>query len=806
MFVSKLSQILEYTKEEAIRTGWQIMTPNHFALGLLRHMDNAACEFLLEHGINLGRLKQRITGMVEQQSILPEAEWNNVTISPELKNMLEASSHIISEDKNHEETLVYLIFLQQMDSSCLKELLPEYGVTPELVMDKIQEYRPTDKAMESTNPEDLLTEFGRDLVKDAEDGKLDPVVCRDKEIERIIEVLNRRKKCNPLIVGESGSGKTALIEGLAMRIAEGNVPFTLLGRSIISLDIISIVAGTKFRGDFESKMQSILNAVKEHPEVIVFIDELHTLVGAGGQNGAIDAAEMVKQAIAKGELQCIGTTTPDEFRKVIEKDSSLERRFQKINIEPPTPAQTVEILRKVAPKYENFHNVQYGDDAIEACISLSTKYITHRSLPDKAIDLLDEAGAKATAGRCTVPDEFYRLADKLHKIREKKRIAIANDNSASAATQRKAEIKTEDKIHELIHRVRYPKNRQMITAEDIQNVTAEITGIPVSKIAQSESRRLLDMSETLKHKVIGQDYAVENVVKALIRSRAGLKDPDKPIGTFLFLGPTGVGKTHLAKLIAEYLFDTPDAIIRLDMSEYMDKFTVSRLIGAPPGYLGYNDGGQLSNKVRQKPYSVVLLDEIEKAHPDIFNLLLQILDEGRLTDSSGTYVDFRNTVLIMTSNVGSRDLNDFGQGVGFSSGSFAETGYNKKIIDKALCKVFSPEFLNRLDDIIYFNKLGMEEISKIVDIEMSGLYRRAEEAGFPITLTDRAKEFLCKKSYDIKFGARPLKRAISHYVEDVVAEAIISGDHSKGILITLDLAPAKDRLLIAPHHALGHAQ
>lgn len=797
MLGSAFINILEYSKEEAIRTGWHFITPDHLILGILRHRDNAACDFFKEHGINLDWLKTRISSEIALDTIIPEDEWNDVGISPELKKVLDASSHILSKESCTEETLVHIMVILQIKDSSFKRIISEYEITQEQILNKLQECNNHDVHGYYTESEELLNEFGRNLVKEAEDGKLDSVVCRDKEIERIIEILSRRKKNNPLIIGESGSGKTAIIEGLAIRIANGQVPFTLLGRSIVELDIISIVAGTKFRGDFESKMLEVLNAVKEHPEVIIFIDDLHTLAGAGGQGGTIDAAEMIKRSIAQGEFQCIATTTPDKFRRVIEKDAGLERRFQKIIITPPTLEQTAEILRNIVPQYASFHHVKYTEDALAACISLSSKYITNRSLPDKAIDLLDEAGAKATFKRCSIPDEFYKLADKLHKIKDKKRQALANKQSSTAAIQRKEEIKIEEQIHELIYRIRFPKEKQTITAEEIRNITAEITGIPVSKIAQSESKRLLNMSNDLKRKIIGQDYAVENVVKAILRSRAGLKDPDKPIGSFLFLGPTGVGKTHLAKLIAEYLFDTSDAIIRLDMSEYMDKFTVSRLIGAPPGYLGYNDGGQLSNRIRQKPYSVVLLDEIEKAHPDIFNLLLQILDEGRLTDSSGSYVDFRNTVLIMTSNIGSRDLNDFGQGMGFPSGTIRDIDYNKKIIDKALGKVFSPEFLNRLDDIVYFNKLGKEDISQIVEIEMSTIYRRAAEAGFPISLTNCAKEFICEKGYDSRFGARPLKRAINHYIEDVVAEAIITGNHYNSKTILLDLAPTKDKLIVS---------
>ena len=644
----------------------------------------------------------------------------------------------------------------------------------------------------------MLDSFGYDLTKAAMEDKLDPVVGREKEIERLAQILGRRKKNNPVLIGEPGVGKSAIAEGLAIRIAKKNVSRVLLDKRVVSLDIGSIVAGTKYRGQFEERMKAILNELAKNPNIILFIDEMHTLVGAGGAAGSLDAANMLKPALARGEIQCIGATTLDEFRQFIEKDGALERRFQKVIVEATGFEQTLDILQNIKERYQKHHNVVYQDEAILACISLSQRYITDRCLPDKAIDIMDEAGSRVHLKNIKVPKKILTLEKALEIIVAEKQDAVAASDFEKAAMYRDIEkIKRTELEGE---RVKWQQKQlaapAQVTAEDVAQVVSMSTNIPVSKIAQSEGNKLATMGNSLKEKIIGQDAAVETVTRAIQRNRAGLKDPNKPIGTFLFLGPTGVGKTQLAKVLAQYMFDSPDSIIRIDMSEYMEKHAVSRLIGAPPGYVGYNEGGQLSERVRRKPYSVVLLDEIEKAHPDIFNLLLQVLDEGRLTDSNGRHIDFRNTVLILTSNIGTKELKDFGNGLGFSNVSKRDTVANSRmIIEKAIKKAFTPEFLNRLDEQILFNPLTKEDIERIIEIELKDLYERVAQAGFKLKLGKDVKKFVADAGFDPQYGARPLKRAIQRYIEDPLAEKIISGEIKPGETIKLKLNKEKDGVL-----------
>ena len=634
----------------------------------------------------------------------------------------------------------------------------------------------------------VLDSFGYDLTKAAMEDKLDPVVGREKEIERLAQILGRRKKNNPVLIGEPGVGKSAIAEGLAIRIAKKEVSRVLIGKRVVSLDIGSIVAGTKYRGQFEERMKAILNELGKNPNIILFIDEMHTLVGAGGAAGSLDAANMLKPALARGEIQCIGATTLDEFRQFIEKDGALERRFQKVIVEATNYDQTLDILEKIKERYQKHHNVVYSDEAIKACISLSQRYITDRCLPDKAIDIMDEAGSRVHLKNIKVSKKIQTLEKALEIIVAEKQEAVAESDFERAAMYRDIEKRKRAELD--TEREKWQKKQNAtparVTAEDVAAVLSMATNIPVSKIAQSEGNKLASMSATLRERIIGQDGAVDTVTRAIQRNRAGLKDPNKPIGTFLFLGPTGVGKTQLAKVLAQYMFDSPDSIIRIDMSEYMEKHAVSRLIGAPPGYVGYNEGGQLSERVRRKPYSVVLLDEIEKAHPDIFNLLLQVLDEGRLTDSNGRHIDFRNTVLILTSNIGTKELKEFGKGLGFSNVSKRDTVANSRmIIEKAIKKAFTPEFLNRLDEQILFNPLTREDIEKIIDIELKELYERVSQAGFTLKLSKKMKKFVADAGFDPQYGARPLKRAIQRYIEDPLAEKIISGEVKPGETIKL---------------------
>ncbi len=832
---NELNDILAYAKEEAMRLGNYIISTDHLVLGILRHKGNITVEALVSLGADVAQLKGHIEEAIMAKEPVPIEKENMVTLSKASENalkimFLEARSlHVIKPDSSHLMLAILraqdgnaVKWLEQLDITYSKvrtlfasgNILEDEGTdSPEpeapAMQDENNEGEILERGKDEPHKEDkkgthtikigikkgpqggktpVLDSFGYDLTKAAMEDKLDPVVGREKEIERLAQILGRRKKNNPVLIGEPGVGKSAIAEGLAIRIARKEVSRVLLDKRVVSLDIGSIVAGTKYRGQFEERMKAILNELGKNPNIILFIDEMHTLVGAGGAAGSLDAANMLKPALARGEIQCIGATTLDEFRQFIEKDGALERRFQKVIVEATNFDQTLDILQNIKERYQKHHNVVYSDEAIKTCISLSQRYITDRCLPDKAIDIMDEAGSRVHLKNIKVSKKIQTLEKAIEIIVAEKQDAVAESDFEKAAMYRDIEKRKRTELDE--ERAKWQKKQNAaparVTAEDVAAVLSMATNIPVSKIAQSEGNKLAAMGATLKERIIGQDEAVDTVTRAIQRNRAGLKDPNKPIGTFLFLGPTGVGKTQLAKVLAQYMFDSPDSIIRIDMSEYMEKHAVSRLIGAPPGYVGYNEGGQLSERVRRKPYSVVLLDEIEKAHPDIFNLLLQVLDEGRLTDSNGRHIDFRNTVLILTSNIGTKELKDFGKGLGFSNATKRDTAANSRmIIEKAIKKAFTPEFLNRLDEQILFNPLTREDIEKIIDIELKDLYERVSQAGFTLKLSKKMKKFVADAGFDPQYGARPLKRAIQRYIEDPLAEKIISGEVKPGETITL---------------------
>ena len=642
----------------------------------------------------------------------------------------------------------------------------------------------------------VLDNFGTDMTKAAMENKLDPIIGREKEIERLAQILSRRKKNNPILIGEPGVGKSAIVEGLALRITQKKVSRVLFDKRVISLDMASVVAGTKYRGQFEERIKAILNELSKNPNIILFVDEIHTIVGAGGATGSLDAANMLKPALARGEIQCIGATTLDEYRKNIEKDGALERRFQKVMVDPTTAEETLQILHNIKDRYEEHHNVKYTEDALEACVKLTDRYITDRNFPDKAIDALDESGSRMHIANIQVPKEIEDLEVELNKVIEQKGEAVKAQKYELAASFRDTQRQLVAKLEtaEAEWKASLKEKPETVDGEMVAAVVSMMSGIPVQRIGESEGIKLVGMKDSLKASVVGQDEAVNKIVKAIQRNRIGLKDPNRPIGSFMFLGPTGVGKTHLAKMIAEQLFDSADSLIRIDMSEYMEKFNVSRLVGAPPGYVGYEEGGLLSEKVRRKPYSVILLDEIEKAHPDVYNILLQVMDEGHLTDSLGRKIDFKNTILIMTSNVGTRQLKDFGGGIGFNKNDAANKEFSRSVLQKALNKTFSPEFLNRVDDIITFDQLDKTSIEKIIDIELKGFNKRMTELGYIIDLSKEAKDFLANKGYDVQFGARPLKRAIQNYVEDEIAELILSGGVKEGGTISFEVDKENDKL------------
>ncbi|MDR0667694.1 MAG: ATP-dependent Clp protease ATP-binding subunit [Prevotellaceae bacterium] len=826
---AEVNQIINYSREEAMRLGNYLVEPEHFMLGIIRHEDNAAMRILSELSVNARLLKQRLEEAICTNKLIPLNEADKLMYS-KLANYILHQAFIESTflRANAPEAIHLLLALVRSEKTLVGQLLAKEEITYRSVFSfvsgaalplKDEIGLEEDELINHSNPSSakkdptpvkntgakkketpIIDHFSTDLTACAAEGKLDPVVGREKEIERLAQILTRRKKNNPILIGEPGVGKSAIVEGLALRIAQKKVSRILLDKRIIAMDVASIVAGTKYRGQFEERMKDILNELLKAQDIILFIDEIHTIVGAGGPAGSLDAANILKPALARGELQCIGATTLDEYRESIERDGALERRFQKIIVDPTSPEETLAILASIKDRYEAHHNVKYTPEALQACVTLTQRYITDRCLPDKAIDALDEAGSRMRITHISVPPEIVAMEQQLDILREQKREAVKQKDFLMAAQLR---ARTEPLEHRLERenqrwKDRQTQHRETVDAEQVAEVVSMIANVPIHRIAEAEGVRLLKMSDELKKRVIGQDEAIDKVVRAIRRNRAGLKDPNKPIGTFIFLGPTGVGKTQLAKELSEYLFDSDDNMIRIDMSEYMEKHSVSRLIGAPPGYVGYAEGGQLTERIRRKPYSVVLLDEIEKSHPDIFSLLLQVLDEGRLSDSNGRHVDFRNTVLIMTSNIGSRELNEFGQGVGFATSSKRESVADnaRAIIEKALQRTFTPEFLNRVDEQILFNPLNRDTIFKIIDIELDHLYRRIRQAGYDVEITDEAKNFVAEQGYDTQYGARPLKRAIQKYLEDNLAEAIIRRQLKPGEKLTVALNDDKNDVLI----------
>lgn len=820
-FTQQVSDIVVYGKEEANRLQNDHIEPEHLLLGILRDGECKAAEVLKSFYLDLKGIKNELETQLREKSIL-ENYSQDISFSEEASKILTLSkleARLMNDEKV--DTPHILLAIMRDNQNNAYKILEKNDVTYEKIIDRLkQEEAPfdgldfnddeeeegigrrgnadknNDGFGSSANRQTTQTEqkqadggtpyldnYGIDLTQAAEGGKLDPVVGREKEIERIAQILSRRKKNNPILIGEPGVGKSAIAEGLALRIVEKRVSRALFGKRIISLDMTAVVAGTKYRGQFEERIRAILTEVKKHPDVILFIDEIHTIVGAGSAAGSMDAANMLKPALARGEIQCIGATTLDEYRKNIEKDGALERRFQKVLVEPTSPEETLQILRNIKDKYEEHHNVTYTDEALEACVRLTDRYVTDRYFPDKAIDAMDEAGSRIHLTHISVPQEIEEQERLIEEAQQHKNEAIRLQNFELAASFRDRENQYTEQLERLKNewKEKLKDNRETVDAPQIEEVVSMISGVPVQRMAQAEGVRLKGMKQALLSKVIGQDKAVETLVRSIQRSRVGLKDPNKPIGTFLFLGPTGVGKTHLAKELAKNMFGTTDTIIRIDMSEYMEKFTVSRLVGAPPGYVGYEEGGQLTEKVRRHPYSIVLLDEIEKAHSEVFNMLLQVMDEGRLTDSLGRTVDFKNTIIIMTSNIGTRQLKEFGKGIGFT----AQTGENEKehansVIRKALNKSFAPEFINRLDEIVTFDQLDIASLEKIIDIELAGLYKRIEGCGYHLLLDQEAKRFVAEKGYDVQFGARPLKRSIQNHLEDGLAELIINEEPQTG--------------------------
>ena len=830
-FSQRVKDVLSYSREEAMRLGNDAVGVEHLLLGIIREGDGKAIHILSSLGVDLQSLRKSI----ETAVVVPDKKIRNQENLPLVKQAERAlkitylEAKVFSSDVIGTEHL--LLAILKDEDNIVSRSFNRYGISYHTVKEELNNMLANEKGqikpdvfsehpgnMAEDDPEDksfgggakktaesksktpVLDNFGRDLTRAAEEGRLDPIVGREKELERIAQILSRRKKNNPVLIGEPGVGKSAIAEGLALRIVNRKVSRALFNKRVFTLDLASIVAGTKYRGQFEERMKAVLNELEKNRNIILFIDEIHTIVGAGNASGSLDASNMFKPALARGEIQCIGATTLDEYRQYIEKDGALERRFQKIMVDPTSPEETVEILQNIKEKYEDHHLVSYTDDAIKACVSLTQRYITDRYLPDKAIDALDEAGSRVHITNIIVPNEIITIEERIEEVKIKKTKAISSQKFEEAAEYRDIERKLQNELESAKRKWEEESkiHRETVSEDNVAEVVAMMTGIPVQRIAQNESERLVKMEDELAHSVIGQNEAIKKVVKAIRRNRAGLKDPNKPIGTFIFLGPTGVGKTHLAKILAKYLFDTTDALVRIDMSEYMEKFSVSRLVGAPPGYVGYEEGGQLTEKVRRKPYSIVLLDEIEKAHPDIFHLLLQVLDDGQLTDSLGRKVDFKNTILIMTSNIGSRQLKDFGQGVGFATQSRREASseYARSIIENALKKTFAPEFINRIDDIVIFDPLEREAIHQIIDLELSNLFERVGQMGFSIEVTDKAKDFIVEKGWDSQYGARPLKRAIQKYIEDELAEAIISAQTKTGDHILVDFKENEDRLEI----------
>ncbi|WP_299381374.1 ATP-dependent Clp protease ATP-binding subunit [uncultured Lacinutrix sp.] len=835
-FSPRVKDVIAYSKEEALRLGHDFIGTEHLMLGLLRDGNGKAINILNALDIDLNHLRRKV-------EILSPANPNVTITSNDKKNLhltrqaeralkttfLEAklfqstsinTAHLLlCILRNENDPTTKLLNKLKVDYDNVKEQFKSMITNDDsnYIEPKSESFQDDDsKGNEGNESKDIfntptgksnkksktpvLDNFGRDLTAMAEEGKLDPVVGREKEIERVSQILSRRKKNNPLLIGEPGVGKSAIAEGLANRIVKRKVSRILFGKRVVTLDLASLVAGTKYRGQFEERMKAVMNELEKNDDVILFIDEIHTIVGAGGATGSLDASNMFKPALARGEIQCIGATTLDEYRQYIEKDGALERRFQKVIVEPTTVDETIEILNNIKGKYEEHHNVEYTQEAIEACVKLTNRYMTERFLPDKAIDALDEAGSRVHITNIDVPKQIIELEKKLEEVKETKNSVVKKQKYEEAARLRDDEKRLEKELS--IAQEKWEEdtklNKEIVSEDNVADVVSMMTGIPVNRIAQKESNKLAELPELINGKVIGQDEAVAKVVKAIQRNRAGLKDPNKPIGSFIFLGQTGVGKTQLAKVLSRELFDSEESLIRIDMSEYMEKFAISRLVGAPPGYVGYEEGGQLTEKVRRKPYAVVLLDEIEKAHPDVFNMLLQVLDDGYLTDSLGRKIDFRNTIIIMTSNIGARKLKDFGTGIGFGTASqkSQEDANARAVIQNALKKSFAPEFLNRIDDVVVFNALEKEDIHKIIDLELDKLLIRIKDLGYELELTETAKDYIAEKGFDKQYGARPLKRAIQKYVEDALAEEIITSNVSEGDKIIMDLDSKTDEITI----------
>ena len=810
-YSEQLHNVLLYSSQEAERLGNNYVGPEHLLLGILRNGSGKAIDILNGSHVSLSKIKQTIESQIRTDLEPSGQEIPTLKSTEKIKKIMELETRSLSAETADTEHLLLAILKEK--NNMAGDILSAEHLTydqakafiekPEIIMgssfsdeddddeDPRQKKKPGSAVGAKQSDTPALDTFGTDITKAALENRLDPIVGRNKEIERLAQILSRRKKNNPVLIGDPGVGKSAIVEGLALRIIQRRVSRVLFDKRVVSLDMASIVAGTKYRGQFEERIKAILNELTKNPDVILFIDEIHTIVGAGGAPGSLDAANMLKPALARGEIQCVGATTLDEYRKSIEKDGALERRFQKVMVDPTTADETLQILENIQDRYEYHHNVRYTPEAIKACVRLTDRYITDRCFPDKAIDALDEAGSRVHIGTVSVPAEIEELEKRIEDLKKEKLKVLSEQRYELAGPIRDQEKQTQYQLEDAIKR--WEEEAQLhpetVDEEQVAEVVAMMSGIPVQRIAQAEGLKLRQMKDVLQSKVIGQDEAVNKIVKAIQRNRIGLKDPNKPIGSFIFLGPTGVGKTHLAKILAEFMFDSADSLIRVDMSEYMEKFSVSRLIGAPPGYVGYEEGGQLTEKVRRKPYSIILLDEIEKAHADVFNILLQVMDEGRLTDSLGRRIDFKNTIIIMTSNVGTRQLKDFGKGVGFNTSTTveADSEFSRGVIQKALNRTFAPEFLNRVDDVIMFDQLSKDSIASIIDLELKGIFGRVTAMGYKLELTKEAKDYIAEKGYDVQFGARPLKRAIQKYLEDELADVVLGGELEAGDTILMEL-------------------
>ncbi len=836
-FSPRLNEVLSFSREEALRLGHNAIGPEHFLLGILREGQGSAVMILKALDVDLTALRKVVESSIVNNEKSEYSNSSNLELKKQAARAVKLAHLELMIFKSVEIKTIHLLLSMLKDEDSIVTLsLNQFNVDYETVKSEFASMidingeesdddtsdfssspraelsgsEPDDEELFSNKPKQprgntksstpVLDNFGRDLTNMASDDKLDPIVGREKEIERVSQILSRRKKNNPILIGEPGVGKSAIAEGLALRIVQRKVSRVLFNKRIISLDLAALVAGTKYRGQFEERMKAILNELETNSDIILFIDEIHTIVGAGGASGSLDASNMFKPALARGELQCIGATTLDEYRQNIEKDGALERRFQKVLVEPTSTDETLQILQNIKERYEEHHNVSYTDEALESCVALTNRYMSDRHLPDKAIDALDEAGSRVHINNINVPENILKLEKELDAIKSQKGNVIKKQRFEEAAKLRDEERKIENNLKQakLVWEEELKNQRETVTEDNVAEVVAMMTGVPVQRIAEQESKKLVQMEKELQKRVIGQDEAISKIVKAIRRNRVGLKDPEKPIGSFIFLGPTGVGKTQLAKELSKIMFDTNNSLIRIDMSEYMEKFAVTRLVGSPPGYVGYEEGGQLTEKVRRKPYSIILLDEVEKAHPDVFNLLLQVLDDGYMTDSLGRKINFKNTIIIMTSNIGSRQLKDFGQGVGFSTTARKKSYQSdtKGVIAKALKKAFAPEFLNRIDDVVMFNSLSSEHIHEIIDIELKMLFERIIQLGYSLSLDKKAKDFIADKGYDSQFGARPLKRAIQKYLEDIIAEEIVNAKLKEGDDIKISLDEEKGELKV----------